>query len=101
MANNPWTNPTHPTAVAAMNRSHQRVYVPVTQYAQQTPAAKHPWASCQPIPQAPAPYPSCYQMVIPTIVPAVVACILASIATYCYRVANLFLIGISTNAIPW
>ena len=88
MANNPWTNPTHPTAIVAMNRSHQRVYVPVTQYAQQTPAAKNPWASYPPTPQAPAPYASSYPMVIPTIVPAVIPCVLASIATYYYRVAN-------------
>ena len=88
MANNPWTNPTHPTAIAAMNRNHQRVYVPVTQYAQQSPVAKNPWASYQPTPQAPAPYASYYPMVIPTTVPAVIPCVLASIAKHCYRVAN-------------
>ncbi len=88
MSNNPWTNPTHPTAIAAMNRSHQRVYVPVTQNAQQPPASNNPWACHQPTPQAWAPYPSCYPMVIPTLVPAVTSCVLVSIATYCYRVAD-------------
>ena len=88
MANNPWTNPTHPTAVAAMNRSHQRVYLPVTQNVQQPQAPNNPWASHQPLPQAWAPYPSCYPMVIPTVIPAVIPCVLASIATKYNRVAN-------------
>ena len=88
MANNPWTNPTHPTAIAAMNTSHQRVYLPVTQNAQQPPAPNNPWASHQPPSQAWAPYPSCYPMVIPTAVPGVIPCVLASIVTYCYRIAN-------------
>ena len=88
MSNNPWKNPTHPTAIAAMNRSHQRVYVPVSPNVQQPPAPNNPWACHQPTPQAWAPYPSCYPMVIPTVVPAVIPCVLASIATYCYRIAN-------------
>ena len=88
MSHNPWTNPTHPTAIAAMNKSHQRVYVPVTQIAQQPPASSNPWASHQPTPQAPAHYPSCYPMAIHTVIPAIIPCVLTSIATYCYRVAN-------------
>ena len=88
MANNPWTNPKHPTAIAAMNRSHQRVYLPATQNAQQPPAPNNPWASHQPCPQAWAPYPSCYPMVIPAVVPPVFSSVLASVTACCHRVAN-------------
>ncbi len=100
MANNPWTNPTHPTAIAAMNKSHQRVYLPVTQNAQQPPASNNPWAYYQSPPQAWAPYPGCYPMVIPTVVPAVVPCVLASIATCCNRVANTFSQGSPSMQYP-
>lgn len=91
-ANNPWINPSHPTAKAAANQSHQRVYNPATTNDQcQPPAPNNLMAQYQYPPLTWIPYPAYYPMAMPAVVPPIVPFVLLSIEYCFHHVADILI----------